>query len=68
MPSVRNVLNRTEDPVTYREDVTLEDDWPEEVRSVGLNHCGIKTSSTRVEVAAVVIMQYDLKNCLWQMS
>ena len=65
---VRNVLICREAPVTYREDVALEDAWHEEVGTVYLNHTMVSRHGSMVfEEVAVVIRQYALKNCLWQM-
>ena len=65
--SVRNVLICREASVTYREDVALEDTWNKEVGTVGEPHYGVKTGSMVFEMVAVVIRQYALKKCLWQM-
>ena len=54
-----------EAPVTYRDDVALEDNWHEEVGTVGLNHNTISRLAQWC-LKWLVIRQRALKNCLGQ--
>ena len=57
-----------EAPVTCHGDVALEGCLERRGWDIGFeSYCGIKTGSMVFVVVVVVIMQYALKNCLWQM-
>ena len=49
-----------EAPVTYRDDVALEDAWYKEVRTVGLNHTMVsRLAQWRIGVVGVVSRQLE---------